>query len=101
LLANNQMGGLSSKSGSTATAFMLGKTLITTKGDMTEDIFKDLETCLFIDMENLTASAKKIIAFSKNETLRKKVEFNALELYENKLAWKNTIEVIKTIINIT
>lgn len=88
-------GGLNSKSGTTATGFMLGKTVISTKGDMTDSIFKDMHNCVLIDNNEPQIAAKKIITLFSDQNLKNYIEENARLLYLNHLAWSLTIAQIK------
>lgn len=91
-VGSKQDGGLNTKSGTTATGFMLGKVVISTKGDMTEDIFKDMSNCVLINANQPREAAKKIL--SALTYSKEKIEKNALKLYHEQLSWENTIKTI-------
>lgn len=88
----NEDGGLNTKSGTTATGFMLGKIVVSTKGDMTEDFFKDMINCVLIDT-NLPKEASSKILLAINHS-RDEIQRNAFDLYHEHLSWSNTINTI-------
>lgn len=87
-------GGLNTKSGTTATGFMLGKVVISTKGDMTEPLFTDLYNCILIDVNSPKKAAKKILLALTDEPRKKELEEKSRQLYKQHLSWKNTIKTI-------
>jgi glycosyltransferase involved in cell wall biosynthesis len=99
LVDKNGKGGVSSKSGAIATAFMIGVPIITTKGDLTDsEMFINNDTVLFVPFNSVELVVDAVSQVVGNERLSGKLMQNGRELYETKFSWAYTCSYIKTII---
>ena len=81
-------GGVSTKSGSIAAAYAAGLPIIGTKGDMTDDFFKNLENIFLIkklEVDEIVNAIKKIII---DKELYNRLKYFSKKTYEEKLNWK-------------
>jgi len=90
-------GGISTKSGSLAAAYAAGLPIIGTKGDMTDDFFKNLENIFLIEkleVDEIVNAIKKII----DKELYNRLKYFSKKTYEEKLSWEVISEKYKNLI---
>jgi len=92
-------GGVSTKSGSIAAAYAAGLPIIGTKGDMTDNFFKNLENILLIEkleVDEIVNAIKKLIF---DRELYNRLKYFSKKTYEKELKWeiiaKKYISLIK------
>lgn len=93
-------GGLNSKSGTTATAFMLGLPVVSTSGDMTDPtLFIDDLNCILIPPADVSSAVEKIKSAILDSDERKLASLrdNSRRLYIEELSWANTIKIMRDI----
>jgi hypothetical protein len=95
-------GGISAKSGTCATALMLGLPIFTTKGDLTdENLFIDKQTVYFIPENDSITAASIIYDFLMSNTFRFNFPSpNISNFYKDKFSWLNTILTVKKIMHL-
>ena len=99
-VSNKGEGGLNTKSGTTATAFMLGLPVVSTWGDMSDkNIFKDQKNCIIITPNNSIEAANNIENYINRPDKLFRIGNNAQEMYYNKLGWKNLISNLNSSLN--
>lgn len=92
-------GGVGSKSGSLAAAFVAGLPILATKGDMTDiSLYKEQENIVFADYNNVASITEWIIKLYNNVDLCKKLRVNAKKTYDDLFSWNNTLNEYKKII---
>jgi len=92
-------GGVSSKSGAIATAFMMGIPIVTTNGDLTDgDLFRQNDTVLLIPVNNSKLAVDAVSQIMNDERLRSKLIQNGKKLYRTRFSWTYTCNHIKTVI---
>lgn len=88
----NGNGGVSSKSGTTATALYLGLPIITTKGDLTDlNLFKEDINLVFVPYNEPKRIAKAIYQLIENKSFHSSLCSEAKNTYSNSFAWKYTL----------
>lgn len=93
-------GGLNSKSGTTATAFMLGLPVISTWGDMSdENIFETDYNCIIIPSKDSLEASKKIEDYLKLPKKLNQIGINAQKTYNQELSWRNLILTLNSSLN--
>lgn len=95
----NNAGGVSSKSGTTATAMQLGLPVISTKGDMTDDIyFKDGLNISFVSPKEPISLASKIISLVDDRRASIFMGRQAKNDYWKYFSWDHTINYYVSLI---
>lgn len=93
-------GGLNSKSGTSATAFMLGLPIISTWGDMSDkNIFIADYNCIIIPPKDSLEASKKIEDYLKLPEKINQIGLNAKKTYQKELGWKNLILTLNSSLN--
>jgi glycosyltransferase involved in cell wall biosynthesis len=88
----NNAGGVSSKSGTTATAMQLGLPVISTKGDMTDDTyFKDEFNISFVLQDDPHSLVSKIQSLEQNRQTRISMGQQAQHYYWKFFSWDHTL----------
>ncbi|QHT65769.1 glycosyltransferase family 4 protein [Rhodocytophaga rosea] len=81
-------GGVSTKSGTLAAAYMAGLPIIGTKGDMTDSFFSDGHNILLCNNNTLPEVTSKIISLINSDSLRKHLKSNAYKTFYEYLDWE-------------
>lgn len=87
-LSINGEGGTCNKSGSLACGLSLNVPIIGTKGDMNNQLLKDKENILLVDINDKNAVINAFKACFESSNLSQKLGNNARELYDNALTWR-------------
>ena len=91
-VSSKNQGGVSSKSGSIATAMQVGIPIITTSGDMTDtSIFKDGINIYFVQYNNALVTAKIISNLSDDIQKLRLLSQSAKASYQKYFRWEHTI----------
>lgn len=91
-ITNENFGGVSSKSGTIATAMQLGIPIITTCGDMTDtSIFKDGINICFVEYNNALLTAQVIYNLSGDIQNLELIGKSAIASYHHYFSWEHTI----------
>lgn len=95
-------GGISAKSGTCATAFMLGLPIFTTKGDLTDEtLFIDKHTVFFVPENDSIAASSIIYNFLTSNAFLGNYPSNSISnFYKDKFSWFNTVLTIKKIMRL-
>lgn len=95
----NNRGGVSSKSGTTATAMLLGLPIVTTFGDMTDlTLFSNNQNIFFIDYKDPQMAASQIVNILSNFENLDIVGVKAREKYMESFSWAHTVNYYNTIL---
>lgn len=99
-VVNMHEGGLSSKSGSTATAFMLGKPVISTSGDFTDPlIFKSMNNFISIPHDDYREASKILQSILLDRRKLYSIGENGRELYYKYLSWTQYMSKLTNLFN--
>jgi glycosyltransferase involved in cell wall biosynthesis len=91
-------GGISTKSGAIAAAFMAGLPVVGTKGHMTGVVFQSGENVLLIRPEKIKENTEKILHLLHNQEIRLCIGKNAWLTYRHHMSWEvNYRKLIKTL----
>jgi glycosyltransferase involved in cell wall biosynthesis len=84
----NTWTGTGSKSGTLATAFAAGLPVIGTKGEMTDDFFRDQENIYLLNHLNVEELTKAILDLAHHPQKRQQIGKEALASYHQSLSWQ-------------
>ena len=87
-LSENGEGGTCNKSGSLACGLSLNVPIIGTKGDMNNQLLKDKENILLVDINDKNAVINAFKACFESPNFSQKLGNNARDLYDKQLIWK-------------
>lgn len=89
-------GGVSTKSGCLSTALSLGKSIISTRGDLTDsDIFIDKYNILFVRYGNIESYFNAFMKLRNNRFLIKQMEINARQIFNTSFTWSICMDKIE------
>lgn len=89
-------GGVSTKSGCLSTALSLGKSIISTRGDLTDlDIFIDKSNILFVRYGNVESYLNAFMKLRNNRFLIKQMEVNARITFSRFFSWPICMDKIE------
>lgn len=87
-LSENGEGGTCNKSGSLACGLSLNIPIIGTKGDMNNQLLRDKENILLVDINDKNAVINAFKACFESPNFSQKLGDNARDLYDKQLIWK-------------
>lgn len=90
-------GGASTKSGALAAAFQHGKIIVTTKGDMTDNVYINEQTVFFVNPNedgNIADTIELVLKDNKQAETRGR---NAQKMYEEHMSWDRVIKKMQLI----
>lgn len=85
-------GGASTKSGALAAAFQHGKIIVTTKGDMTDNVYINEQTVLFVTPNEVREIADVIELVLSDYKQAEERGRNAQRMYDEHMGWDKVIE---------
>lgn len=95
----NNRGGVSSKSGTTATAMLLGLPIVTTFGDMTDStLFSNNYNIFFIEYIDPNIAANQIVNIASNFENLNIIGARAKDKYFEKFSWSQTLNYYNTML---
>lgn len=90
-------GGASTKSGALAAAFQHGKIIVTTKGDMTDNVYINEQAVFFVN-PNEEGNIAEVIELAFKDNIQAEARGrNAQKIYEEHMSWDRVIEKMQLI----
>lgn len=95
-VGKNCEGGISTKSGCLATALSLGKSIISTQGDLTDlNVFVDKHNVFFVQYGDVESYADALLELYNNRSILEKMEINSSDLFNRSFSWSVCIDKIE------